>query len=47
MPQPDTRSESRKALDKELAAAPMLPILLRHQAMCRNRSRRIFIRVDP
>lgn len=26
MPQPDTRSESRKTLDEELAAAPMLPI---------------------
>lgn len=26
IPQPDTRSESRKALDEELAAAPLLPI---------------------
>ena len=26
MPQPDTRSDSRKALDEELAAAPLLPI---------------------
>ena len=25
-PQPDTRSESRKVRDEELAAAPMLPI---------------------
>ena len=26
MPQPDTRSDGRKALDEELAAAPLLPI---------------------
>lgn len=26
MPQPDTRSDGRKALDEQLAAEPMLPI---------------------
>ena len=26
VPQPDTRSDSRKALDEQLAAAPLLPV---------------------